>query len=607
MLDLIPAPKKLSFGNERFKLYELSNIILPQDSSASILRAAVQLADDFESVTGKRLRFAKSELDGKSVKLLITGNGSEENYAVSAGNEGFTITAESEKGAFYALQTMRQIVTSCGNFYSAMEIEDAPDFAARGFYHDVTRGAVPTLKSLFELADLMAYYKLNQLQLYVEHTFAFARHCDIWEGSDPMTAEEILQLEAYCNERHIELVPSLSTFGHFYMALRSKRNEELNELDIKASEKPFSFYDRMAHYTLNCSDPRSIELVEDMLSEFIPLFSSKYFNICCDETFDLGKGKNAAEAEKRGTETLYVEFLQKIIAVTEKYGKTAMFWGDIIATRPELIRTLPEGTVALEWDYSGKASLRDTAALAEVTDKFYICPGTIVWNCWSADIHVCQQNILNYARKGKAAGAVGLLNTNWGDMGNVNLFANSLYGLVYGAAVSWNIDAAADLESFERAFDKREFNCSGFSALWRKFAESKIIRWKPIENLVDVSESSWAADLFNSVNADSLKEAIGKLEAVFSDIMAVAAAAESRDPLALKELIFSFEMSIMNHRIALAVHESANREQAWKTADDLRKMEQRYSPLWHNRFKPSEYYRVRDVLLKLARKLDSLK
>lgn len=603
---MIPVPQKIEYGKEKYELYAVENIILPQNCPASVLQAAVALADSFEEVTGKRLRFAKSALTGKSVKLVLTSGGSEGSYCIIADENGFVATSASETGLFYALQTLRQIFTSCGNFYPAVRIDDFPDFANRGVYHDITRGAVPTLKSLFELADLMAYYKLNQLQLYIEHTFAFARHCDIWEGSDPITAEEILLLEEHCKKLHIELVPSLSTFGHFYMALRSRRKEDLNELDVKASERPFSFLDRMRHYTLDCSDPRSIALVEDMLAEFLPLFSSKYFNICCDETFDLGKGKNSAAAAERGTETLYVEFLKKIIAIVEKAGKTAMFWGDIIAVQPGLIRTLPENTIALEWDYGAEAGYRDTAALAEVTGNFYICPGTTVWDGWVADINNCQQNILNYARKGKAAGAIGLLNTNWGDLGNVNLFANSIYGIVYGAATAWNTDAAGDREAFEAAFDRMEFNCSGFSALWREFSTTMIIRWKMIENLVDIAESPEDDEFLKSVDGDTLRSVTGKLEDIFARIMQIAGSAGSRDPLAFKELIFSFEMSILLHRIALALCEPENKEQAWAVADDLRKHEQRCSVLWHNRFKPSEYYRVRDVLLKIAGMLDSL-
>lgn len=605
MLHLIPTPSEINFGAKSFPLYELENLLLPAGTPVSILQSAVKLADDFEKVTSRRLRFGRSELPGKSIKLAFDCRKDSESYTLKAADGEININGDSEAGLFYGIQTLRQIFLSCGNFCPELTINDTPDFAARGFYHDITRSAVPTLQSLFELADKMAYYKLNQLQLYIEHTFAFARHCDIWEGSDPITAEEIIQLDHYCRDRHIDLVPSLSTFGHFYMALRSKRKEDLNELDIKASELPFSFYGRMAHYTLNCSDPRSLALVEDMLTEFMPLFTSKYFNICCDETFDLGKGKNAAAAEKYGSEALYVDFLKKIIAIVEKAGRTAMFWGDIIATQPELIKTLPPGTIALEWDYSAAAEHRDTATLAKTTDNFYICPGTTVWNCWNADINVCQPNILNYARKGKRYGAKGLLNTNWGDMGNINLFANSLYGLAYGAQASWNTAAAENVARFDEDFDQMEFGCSGLAELWRQFDEAKVIRWKMIQNFVDPKFNCYQQEFFDALTAGQVKMAIVKLEEIFAQVMEKFARAVPADQLAVKESVFGFEMAILMHKIGLAFMEKEH-SAAWTAADALRKLEQRYAPLWHNRFKPSEYYRNREVLLQLARKLDTL-
>ena len=55
----------------------------------------------------------------------------------------------------------------------------------------------------------MAYYKMNQLQLYIEHTFLFRDFSEIWRDDTPLTAEEIMELDQYCLERGIELVPSL--------------------------------------------------------------------------------------------------------------------------------------------------------------------------------------------------------------------------------------------------------------------------------------------------------------------------------------------------------------------------------------------------------------
>ena len=108
MLHLIPAPKKLVCGKEEFRLYELENIRLPADCPASILRAAVSLADDFEKVTGKRLRFAKSVPDGKSVTVEFSAAVATASYRISAGENGFTVSAAAETELFYALQTMRR-------------------------------------------------------------------------------------------------------------------------------------------------------------------------------------------------------------------------------------------------------------------------------------------------------------------------------------------------------------------------------------------------------------------------------------------------------------------------------------------------------------------
>ena len=55
----------------------------------------------------------------------------------------------------------------------------------------------------------------------------------------------------------MELVPSLSTFGHLYEALRSKSFRELCELEIRDEE--YSFVDRMAHHTLDVTNPKSLD------------------------------------------------------------------------------------------------------------------------------------------------------------------------------------------------------------------------------------------------------------------------------------------------------------------------------------------------------------
>jgi hypothetical protein len=496
-----------------------------------------------------------------------------------------------------------------------MKVEDAPDFSRRGFYHDATRGKIPTLDTMFELVDKMAYYKMNELQLYVEHTYAFAKHTDIWAGSDPLTAEEILKLDEYCKKNFIDLVPSLSTFGHFYMALRSKRKEHLNELDIKASEKPFSFFARMAHYTLDCSQEESIELVRELVAEFSPLFSSKYFNICCDETFDLGKGRNKEQFEKLGEGRLYINFLKKVMEAVHEHGKVPQFWGDIMLHCPEMMPELPQPCVALNWDYAAEPVHRPCKPFADAELPFYVCPGVSGWNSCLNRYDIATKNILNYTRQGKEFGAMGMLNTDWGDYGHINLLAASYHGLILGAAASWNLDKASDCEIFDSAFDMLEMgDCSERTTqILKTAAESIKAGWGEVARWVDPSEEmepfmDSATGFDKNVSKHSPEELIGtadRLAELKYELIGVSQRAKALDSLAYRELLCSFSGAELMHRIAAAALKPS-KDVCYETADLVREYERELSALWYLRNKPSEYYRIKKVLVDIADKLEGL-
>lgn len=107
----------------------------------------------------------------------------------------------------------------------------------------------------------MSLYKLNQLQLYVEHTYLFRDFSEMWRDQTPITAEEIRELDSYCRERHIELVPSLASFGHLCTLLSTKTYGDLCEMEDSWKE-PFSFWNRMRYHTINVSDGRSLPLIK---------------------------------------------------------------------------------------------------------------------------------------------------------------------------------------------------------------------------------------------------------------------------------------------------------------------------------------------------------
>lgn len=139
---------------------------------------AICLPDHIDSRLLKALKKLPVSENGVPVEITVTGTEGE-SYTLDIAPERITICAPGPAGAFYGIQTLRQIFAQ--GDVPCLHIEDAPTLEYRGFYHDVTRGKVPTLETLKWLVDRMAYVKLNSLQLYVEHTFPFAEYGDLPE------------------------------------------------------------------------------------------------------------------------------------------------------------------------------------------------------------------------------------------------------------------------------------------------------------------------------------------------------------------------------------------------------------------------------------------
>ena len=477
-MHLIPRPKNVINHEGEFFIERDTEIILSSELSFEDLNLAIMTQKEIEKVLDFKLNINKLFMDKKYSNSIILREfkfENEEEYKIEI-KENQVIIEGFGAGLFYGCQSFRQLVREFGACIPNLTIEDSPYFKYRGFYHDVTRGMIPTLDTLKSLVDKAAFYKINQLQLYIEHTFAFKGMSEVWMDKDPLTAEEILILDKYCKERHVELVPSLSTFGHLYEALRSKSFRELCELEI--GDEEYSFVDRMAHHTLDVTNPKSLGFVESMLLEFIPLFSSDKFNICCDETFDLGKGKSKEKAEKLGVGKIYTEFLNKVYNIVKRFNKNVMFWGDIIVGYPELLSDIPEDLTCLTWNYHPQANDVATKIIAKYNKVQYVCPGVGGWNMMMNLIEGSFSNIRRMVNHGMKYGAIGVLNTNWGDYGNINLLANSMPSMIYGAGISWNPKEEEFNEIF-KSISLMEFGDESMKvvSLMDKLSKNQVAGW----------------------------------------------------------------------------------------------------------------------------------
>jgi hexosaminidase len=346
-----------------------------------------------------------------------------------------------------ALSTLTQLVTWAAGApgaieLPAVELEDWPDFAQRGVMLDISRDKVPTLWTLRALVDRLASWKINQLQLYMEHTFAYSGHEPVWRHASPLTAEDIRELDAYCAARHIELVPNQNSFGHMHRWLVHEPYRALAECP-EGFPHPWNWSGEP--YGLCATDPGSLRFLEGLYDELLPSFSSRLFNVGMDETLDLGFGRSKAACEARGTERVYLEFLKEVHARLQRRGVVMQFWGDIIVKRPDLISELPRDAIALEWGYEADHPF---AAHLELFQRagldFYVCPGTSSWNSIAGRSENAILNLARAACAGKAAGAQGFLITDWGDHGHLQPLPVSYLGLLLGAGFAWNVADARE-------------------------------------------------------------------------------------------------------------------------------------------------------------------
>ncbi|MEM6551232.1 MAG: family 20 glycosylhydrolase [Planctomycetota bacterium] len=357
-------------------------------------------------------------------------------YCLDLQRHSLTVTAHDPAGRFYAERTLAQLRTlpsvPCG------VIHDWPDIPLRGVMLDISRDRVPTMATLFRLVDELAALKINHLQLYTEHTFAYAGHETVWADASPITPDEVRALDAYCRDRFIELTPNQNSLGHMERWLKHPAYASLAETP-NANSPPT---------TLCPGDPGSLALVADLYRQLLPNFTSTLFNVGGDEPVELQQatGRSRPDIERLGLGPVYLDYLLKLHAETTKHGKTMVCWSDILQNHPDLIPQLPKDLIVAEWGYEWDHAFEPRCdRLVDAGLPFYVCPGTSSWLSLVGRTPNMLANLDHAAHAAVSTGASGYLITDWGDRGHPQPYAVSLPAYACGAALSWAYQANSRL------------------------------------------------------------------------------------------------------------------------------------------------------------------
>lgn len=581
-------------------------------SNSHELWAAKYLADRLHSVLGIKPRLipasgvcgdCRGKIFLKISNDLFCDEKNEEiraqGYEIDVQDNCVTVSACGKAGLLYGCVELVRIIKNHGAVLSEMVISELPKLANRGFYHDATRGRIQTIESYKKLIDHMVELKLNQLQLYVEHTYKFSFLSEVWKDNTPLTAEDIIELDSYCKERCIDFVPSISTFGHLYSILRSKEYCGLCELPGMENDR-FSFDDRMAHHTLDVTNPDSIKLVERMLHEFMPLFSSKYVNICADETFDLGKGRSKEYVDRVGEAGAYVGFLKRILAIVIDAGRIPMFWGDILAKFPEYGKELPKEVICLNWGYSEWENEDRASKYAELGLNQYLCPGV---HGWRHSINRLDNGFKNIALMNSFAlkyNALGLLNTDWGDYGHYNDPAFSLPGMAYGAYMSW-YGAISENEADTRIAKEIYGDASGtIISLMKQLAKLETVTWERFVLYKESSEAGRPAEALkerfkNELSADCTDENEMSKKLCTGIIKMLPFVNETGKILINRLVLFAEGQRLINDTMKAVGDKYEGKNTAPELPSALEKYVYNYRQNWYETSREAELKRIEEV------------
>lgn len=451
-LLLIPFPTSLTYGSGELVLPSHAGIGYSQEvdmDQGNLLSR--QISDEIIQVSGLVWERARGDRWPSFIELDLDPRLGQQAYdlTIVGKPEGIHISGGDSQGLRYGVQTLRQIIRQCGTVLPILQISDKPDYFIRSYSLDVTRGRVPTMEWLRHWADILALFKYNQLQLYIEHSFMFRGLNESWRGKSPLSPQDILDFDEYCHHLGIELVPSISTFGHHYTNLRTKSFRDLGEFPQDA-DRPYSFIERQEHHTLNVTHPQAFEFSANLIDSYAELFRTRKFNIGADETFDLGRGSSREQAQKVGVADMYADYVIRLCDHVKERGGQPMFWGDIAVSMPQVLERLPKDCPLLNWLYDPQVGEEKIRLVAATGARQVVCAAVHAWNNLIPAVDRAWENISRLSSYGLQYGAMGAMVTDWGDYGHINDPRMSLPGLAYASQCFWN-RAAADREKVDLA------------------------------------------------------------------------------------------------------------------------------------------------------------
>ncbi|GAB4260255.1 MAG: family 20 glycosylhydrolase [Saprospiraceae bacterium] len=361
---VIPKPQKLSERQGRFTVPDEVSIIFSEENE-DLQKAGTHLKDLLEQagVNQVELSFGKPE-NGAFNFIIDNGIAGGEAYKLEISKEQVTVRSSGGAGAFYAVQTIRQLMpveVEKGPVehlsLPCAEIEDAPRFSYRGMHLDVGRHFFP-VEFVKKYIDLLAFHKFNRFHWHLTedqgwrieikkyprlqevaacrdetlvghyndqpHQYDGKRYCGYY------TQEEAREIVRYANERFITVIPEIEMPGHAQAAVAAYPELGCTGKPVEVAKRWGIFED------VYCPNEETFEFLENVLTEVMDIFPSEFIHIGGDECPKTQwKTNPTAQAiiEREGLKDeheLQSWFIQRMERFLNDHGRNIIGWDEIL-------------------------------------------------------------------------------------------------------------------------------------------------------------------------------------------------------------------------------------------------------------------------------------
>jgi hexosaminidase len=366
--SVIPRPAQLTtLPGEPF--------VLNEDLAISADAELAPVADYLRSIIASTTAVTPrgTTVADPSITLELDPALAEEAYVLHATADGIRISASAPAGAFWAVQTLRQLLSPTAPWtIPAVDIQDSPRFAYRGAMLDVARHFFP-VDDVKRYIDDIALLKVNHLHLHLTEDqgwrLEIASRPRLTEIGGPSavgdsgggfyTQDDYRELVAYAARRFITIVPEIDVPGHTNAALASYG--ELNPDGVAA--EPYTGVE-VGFSSLDANSEATYDFLEDVFREVAELTPGPYLHVGGDES-------------RATSDEDFETFVARASRIAADTGKTVIGWHEMGQSAE-----LPEGTVGQYWNYTEPetpATADHALSFVEQGGKLIMSPANVAY------------------------------------------------------------------------------------------------------------------------------------------------------------------------------------------------------------------------------------